>query len=94
MPNERDLCLQKWKRITGRNFQLPLDKVKASDHLCDGVLDLQAGVPGIIMSGVPYNWKEYTHFHEVELLCIVVENEFYSTSTYVIHGLCSSNRFR
>ena len=57
MAVDREIFLPERQLLAGRDAQLPLDEIEASDHLRHGMLDLQPRV----------------HLHEIKLLggCIV-----------------------
>lgn len=67
------LLLRKWE-ATG-NQKLPFHKVKPSDHLRNGMLNLKSSV----------------HLHEVMLIGIQIENKFDRSSIIVAHSLGSAH---
>lgn len=76
MADERDITLACDRQLLTRgHLELPLYKVKTSDHLSHWVLDLQARV----------------HLHEVELVSISVKNELNGTGAVVSDSLSCSN---
>ncbi len=72
---ESEGVLETREPVPGRNFELPLDEVRPSDHFCDGMLDLEPGI----------------HFHKVVLVCVGVKNEFDCSGSDIVDRLCSCN---
>ena len=76
MTNQRNVTLaQDWEFLAGSDADLPLNKVKSGNHLGNRVFDLQASV----------------HFHEVELVCVCIKDELYSSSIVVAYSLSGSD---
>lgn len=77
MANQRDVALsQNGKLLASSDANLPLYKVKASDHFCDWVLYLQTSI----------------HFHEVKFVSVCVKDEFNCARVVVPYSLRSRDR--
>ena len=77
-----------------RYLKLPLDKVKARDHLRDRMFNLQSRIPIIDGGSVLHFAAEMfrLHLHKEELVRIFIEDEFNGASTNVVDCFRRGNR--
>jgi hypothetical protein len=91
--DQRDLTLREWQGIPCSDLELPVDKIEASDHLGDRVLDLKTGVPIIMSTQNLLSWCSNLHLHKEEVLSIVVKDKFDCSGANVVHSFRCCNRF-